>query len=335
MDAAPRVAWLDTARGLGILLVLIGHSTALPEVLADWIFVFHMPLFFFLSGFTSASKREQRLGMVVRSRARGLLVPFAFFWLASYLWWLVARRLKPESLLIGVLEPLPGLFFAAGSTLFVNAALWFLPCLFVVTVLWQVLLRAGERVAWSLAIVLSALCMLELRRFASALAWSVDIACVVLPFFALGELLGRTRRSLPRGGWRPALALGGFALTLAALHLNDRVDLHQRVIGNPFWFVAGSLGGIAMMLGLSTSMPRLHALHAVGRESLTLLATHLIVYAAITGIGVIALHLPRTFKSTLPWFVLVDVALATAFGWIAAATLRRVLPAAVGARINS
>lgn len=66
-----RVVWVDYAKGIGILLVVLGHtirglvhssilepSTAVQGV-DRWIYAFHMPLFFFISGlfiYRSASK---------------------------------------------------------------------------------------------------------------------------------------------------------------------------------------------------------------------------------------------------------------------------------------
>ena len=48
MDGKTRIGWVDTAKGIGLLLVIIGH---LPIPLVPvWIYTFHMPLFFFLSG---------------------------------------------------------------------------------------------------------------------------------------------------------------------------------------------------------------------------------------------------------------------------------------------
>lgn len=45
-----RLAWPDAAKGLGVLLVGLGHSRLLPEWASAWIYSFHMPLFFLLSG---------------------------------------------------------------------------------------------------------------------------------------------------------------------------------------------------------------------------------------------------------------------------------------------
>jgi fucose 4-O-acetylase-like acetyltransferase len=58
----PRIGWVDTAKGLGIILVVLGHVlrglvasniltlTPTAAFIDAWIYAFHMPLFFFLSG---------------------------------------------------------------------------------------------------------------------------------------------------------------------------------------------------------------------------------------------------------------------------------------------
>lgn len=55
-----RIVWLDMAKGLGIMLVLLGHaprdemliSYPLISFIKHFIYLFHMPLFFFISGIT-------------------------------------------------------------------------------------------------------------------------------------------------------------------------------------------------------------------------------------------------------------------------------------------
>lgn len=55
-----RVKWIDTARGIAILLVLIGHAGVAPK-LNQYILSFHMPLFFFLSGIVFDNKKYKDL----------------------------------------------------------------------------------------------------------------------------------------------------------------------------------------------------------------------------------------------------------------------------------
>ena len=47
-----RIGYLDMAKGLAIILVIIGHSSFVPLRAKILLYVFHIPLFFFLSGFT-------------------------------------------------------------------------------------------------------------------------------------------------------------------------------------------------------------------------------------------------------------------------------------------
>lgn len=45
-----RIEYIDIAKGIGILLVIAGHLFAYRGPISRWIFSFHMPLFFILSG---------------------------------------------------------------------------------------------------------------------------------------------------------------------------------------------------------------------------------------------------------------------------------------------
>ena len=45
-----RLGWIDRSKGIGIFLVILGHAS-LPYEVSKFIFSFHIPLFFFLSGY--------------------------------------------------------------------------------------------------------------------------------------------------------------------------------------------------------------------------------------------------------------------------------------------
>lgn len=47
-----RIDWIDVAKGIAILLVIIGHTVQFGSATRNVIFSFHMPLFFILSGYT-------------------------------------------------------------------------------------------------------------------------------------------------------------------------------------------------------------------------------------------------------------------------------------------
>lgn len=91
-----RVQWIDAAKGLGILLVLLGHAPrdimreqcAFIDFVYYFIYTFHMHFFFFLSGYvfamTSWAEKKESLGSFAGKKVKGLLVPWAVFSLLVY-----------------------------------------------------------------------------------------------------------------------------------------------------------------------------------------------------------------------------------------------------------
>lgn len=55
-----RIRYIDVARGLGIFLVIIGHLNT-NEILHNTIYSFHMPFFFFLSGYLNKPSQDFKL----------------------------------------------------------------------------------------------------------------------------------------------------------------------------------------------------------------------------------------------------------------------------------
>ncbi len=108
--------WILIAKGIGILLVVIGHFN--PSVTPQWyrslievVYSFHMPLFFLLSGFLYVYAK-QALGPLILNKLRRLVVPFisigAIFFAVK---WIVGRYatldhpIGPSSILDLFLSP--------------------------------------------------------------------------------------------------------------------------------------------------------------------------------------------------------------------------------------
>ena len=67
-----RLQWLDIAKGLAIILMVVGH-TSLPDLLSRFIWSFHMPLFFIASGYTT---NWGYLSDFITNKLKRLLLPF-------------------------------------------------------------------------------------------------------------------------------------------------------------------------------------------------------------------------------------------------------------------
>lgn len=53
--ATDRINWIDCIKGIGIYFVILGHIYKCNNI-GIWIYSFHMPLFFILSGYLIADK---------------------------------------------------------------------------------------------------------------------------------------------------------------------------------------------------------------------------------------------------------------------------------------
>ncbi len=63
------------AKGIGILLMVAAHA-GIPDIVNRFIVMFHMPLFFFMSGYCLKEKYLQTPLLFIEKRIRGLYIPF-------------------------------------------------------------------------------------------------------------------------------------------------------------------------------------------------------------------------------------------------------------------
>lgn len=66
---------IGIGKGLCIILMVIGHSGC-PQLLRDWLYTFHMPFFFFVSGYLFSDKSLNSFFPFVKKKMRGLWLPF-------------------------------------------------------------------------------------------------------------------------------------------------------------------------------------------------------------------------------------------------------------------
>lgn len=85
MTKTGRDVTFDVLKGIAILAMIAGHCF-IPLPLHHFIYIWHMPLFFLISGYFF---HEKPGGVVIRGICRGLLAPYAvtamFIWSVYFL----------------------------------------------------------------------------------------------------------------------------------------------------------------------------------------------------------------------------------------------------------
>lgn len=123
-----RVAWLDYMSGIGTLMVFMQHSCV--PVITRIILGFHMPLFFWISGFLYQQNKScnKPFGKYIKSRITRLLVPYL-------LWFAIDKG--QAFLMRGVDQPL--VFAQEVLKSFLYCSSWFLPCLFLSEIIFHLI----------------------------------------------------------------------------------------------------------------------------------------------------------------------------------------------------
>lgn len=196
-----RLRYLDLAKGLDMAAVMWGHIT-LNHWTNHLVYAFMLPAFFFLSGMVFQRERYGTLKEYLLRRIKRLLLPYAFWSVLTWAWWVLDLRIR------GVEAPAKGIWYplfqtvlsqGSGGYMIHNVAIWFVPCLFLVGLIYWFL---ADRPAWvvlTASAVFWVLGRLMLRPNPvmdfTELPWSLDVAICALPYYALGNLV--TRRADP------------------------------------------------------------------------------------------------------------------------------------------
>jgi fucose 4-O-acetylase-like acetyltransferase len=226
--APPRLLWLDAVRGAGIILVVAGHSFNDPWIRSP-IFLFHMPLFFMLAGYTM---KPEPVAAVFGKRVSSLLVPYlSFFILVTLID--VALYALDGRVSLDWRDPLR----AIGNALYGGqllkgsyAVFWFITCLFVAQLLfgWLLSLLPDMR-DWRWAPILIACAALAYAsHLASPSPWNAAIAPAAMLFLYCGHLLKQAGDAVP---WQADVVIA--ALALASPLIAAPLDLKYALFGTP------------------------------------------------------------------------------------------------------
>lgn len=186
-----RLMWIDELKGIAIILVVIGHLFWLPSELHQIIYAFHIPIFFFISGFLFRQDKYLNIAMLLQKNTHRLLKPYFIFSTISLLLFVTLFRLFEKD--ASLFDAIIGIFYSTSSTLHIihNQPLWFLTCLFVVELIFW-LISSVAKSNYSL-IVASMIFMtggffLNDQYFPLKLPWSIDVALVAAGYYSFGQL---------------------------------------------------------------------------------------------------------------------------------------------------
>ncbi|MYV17569.1 acyltransferase family protein [Furfurilactobacillus milii] len=296
-----RIEWLDVARGIAILAVIIGHTFepqtySMQTFPAKLIFAFHMPLFFIVAGYFF---HEQRLNEVVIKGIKNLLVPYfgtaailvlAFF--VSKVKVLPMIFFSPfhsfSQLLISILYGFGGGPFGTVNPFGWNIALigiiWFLMAMFWANIIFQGIYQISKRFVYSEVVLAIFVVIIVVFGINLSRVWilpmALDSAFLAIAFIYTGYLMQKI--DLEQLVSEPIVVIFSAILWLfsAKNGLFQMSSVSFVPTGDFLTAVVGGIASTVVIFSLSVRLKKINlvekTLSVFGRRSLVMMCFHAI-----------------------------------------------------------
>ena len=275
---ATQKKWIDALKGIGIVAVVMGHGFAWDSgSILPLIYIFHMPLFFFLSGYLY--KPSPDLLAYLRKKTFHLLVPYAAFLLLLVVVPEVYRGLSAHTFGMPEAKSLVKTVIYGGRRLDgVAGAFWFVPCLFLTQQLFNFLVTKVQT-RGLLPIVVAATVLSYANSILSPDAWfplNANVVLAALPIFYIGYVFKRyeeTRWFIP-----VAFVIGICAAFSVRASVHNFYDMKVADYGIPVVTMVSAIAVIIALITVAKQLERVPfifgSLISLGQASMVIMFVH-------------------------------------------------------------
>lgn len=267
-----RLSFLDIAKGFSIILVILGHIvTNENNFIRTWLYSFHMPIFFIISGlllnFTHSKSTLKQFSI---KKAKSLLLPYLSFAIINYIYLMnIAYRENYFTTQLAMNYIIYIIILCGRS------AIWFLPCIFISEVSFKII---DEKIPSLIMKLIITLCIFIIPFFVKAepdtLSLSLLRCCTAIGFITIGKNLFYIISKINLSTFHIILV---FLANIILTFLNGQVDLFELKFNNPFYYTINSVIGALVVIFISKKINKNKIIEYYGKNSLIIMGTHIIL----------------------------------------------------------
>ena len=271
-----RLLWPDVLRALALYCVVLSHLGSFSQQISLFCFGFVMQLFFFISGMFASHYSKMSLDKLVQKLAVHLLIPHVIISAVN----IAYAAYKGIS---GWRESIMQCVLAIRNKI-LYSTLWFLPCLFVMIVVYWWLSRLIRPAILRLLLCMAVSLAFRIFKEPSQWIWSADTAMMFLFYYALGDFMFPFLKDVSSsGGYWKKVFFGTVAIlclipTAVSYYLYNTAE--PSLLGHPmntldmmiFVFFC-SVATIMSMVGLAMLLQKVTLLQNIGKSTLYLFGT--------------------------------------------------------------
>ncbi|KAF3996309.1 acyltransferase family protein [Glaciimonas immobilis] len=306
--------FIDNAKAIGIALIVLGHSKGLPDFVSHLIFGFHVPLFFFISGFLiKSNKLETSIVDNSKKALQNVALPYVLFFIFAYIYWLLTRNIGDKALMyLGTTwhAPVGSFFSGVVSELYVDPPLWFFPCFFSTIIAYHASRKLfSTTTATSLFAAVAFAISILWKSTAAQLPLGLSTMLIALSFYSMGQ-------AVREKNYFTNLTLSdlflGFFIALASLvyavSKTGSVDLANMDFGLwPALYLPTAIMGIFATFAISRLLPSSRITKWLSANTLTIFPLHFIFFSLIRGVATLLHLIPHDYRYGLGWSLMSSV----------------------------
>lgn len=294
-----RIEWVDNAKALVIFLVVFAHNECQRQFYYILIYSFHMPLFFFISGYLL---KEKYLADEVRFflwRAyRTLIIPYVSFWIMSFIYRIstgvLHNQLHPNNK-VYYIDHIYGLIFGTFPKLAqTNGPLWFLTCLFCTMILFYWLSKIQNKgLLLALLALLGSIGPMIHNYVGWRLPWNLELSFVAVVFYSSGYIVSKfvTLEETKNTAKRLFTAAIFIILLITIAKINGMVNMARMQFGNLLLYYLGAFSGIGLTIQISQIIPNNACFKWLSRNTIVIFATNMIIFSIFNGLSLMYLNI--------------------------------------------
>jgi len=292
-----RLFYFDMAKGIGIILVVLGHVEYISDELRTWISSFHMPLFFIISGMIIYFKNEidQDFKTLTMKKFKMIMIPYISFTIIYTIIDILNLYLGKIDITRFIKNILDGLTFYGSSVL------WFLPALFLSEMGFIYITRKLPKITSIIIIFAMALLayflQIKISDFYSVYESNLLVtslidfirvflrASIAMSFICISYYSFHYFQNNEAFSYKELLVgILFFIINLFLSQLNGCVDFHFIILENlALFYICALLGSFGLIL-ICKNCKYFPQIGFLGKNSLIIMCTHVncyILYASI------------------------------------------------------
>lgn len=289
-----RYDFIDIARALLIILMVIGHS---GSPITNTIYLFHMPAFIFLSGFVFKESDSNMMNKILK-KIKSLYIPYIRYQFTFLLFTnifvfigIYGKDQLIDSLEIFIFSIIDILTLGGGGGLLLGP-MWFIVLLIEINIIYIIIQKLvslffkNKNIYLNFLILTIFITGFHINYLGLQIPRYIDTSLICLGLYHLGVLYKRYYLKVP-------MNLAYFIITfIILLYLSDlgSINIGIDMYVNPLFFITSFISGTYVVIYISILIDNFssdsslfrRAILGIGRNTLMILALHLLSFKLVT-----------------------------------------------------